>query len=555
MLSSLHIRNYILIDSLDITFPEGLVIVTGQTGAGKSILLGALSLLGGARADASQISEGADSCVVEAEFDGADERTRELLDENDIEWDGGHLVIRRVVNSSGRSRSFINDCPVPVTLLPQISERLIDIHSQHKSLLLTDKAFQLRMLDFYSGNASLLADCSRSWKTLQNLRTELVDAKEQLRRLSDEGEYNAAQFRQLDEARLQPGELEELELEQKSLANSEQIKEAFGKVMSIFEPEDTDIFPGLTQSLREVERQLQRAGKFVPGASGLSGRVESARIELDDIFSEVSSLDSSVNLSPERLQQVEDRMSLLYSLLKKHSCSDIGELIAVRDRYGASVSDIDTISDRIEALESEVSAALAGYESICAALHSSRVEHAPSFALSIAESLRFLELDRAVFEVDVLPAAPGSSGSDSVMFRFSSTGTGAVDIGKCASGGEISRIMLSLKAMLARYVGMPTLIFDEIDTGVSGSVADRMGKMICSMGDDMQVFSITHLPQVAAKGMAHYVVSKDVRDGRVISSIRKVEGEERVNEIARLLSGSVVTDAAVANARALMDER
>lgn len=554
MLSSLHIRNYILIDSLDITFPEGLVIVTGQTGAGKSILLGALSLLGGAKADASQISEGADSCVVEAEFDGADEHVHSLLDENDIEWDGGHLVIRRVVNASGRSRSFINDCPVPVTLLPSVSERLIDIHSQHKSLLLTDRAFQLNMLDFFSGNAALLTECSRSWKKLQALRTELSDAKEQLRRLTEEGEYNAAQFRQLDEARLRPGELEELELEQKSLANAEQIKEAFSKVSGFFEPVDSENFPGFSQSLREIERNLQRAGKFVPGAALLSDRVESVRIELDDIFSELSAMDASVSLSPERLMQVEDRMSLIYSLLKKHSCSSEEELVAVKERFGACVSDMETVGDRIVALESAVEEALASYEVLCARLHSSREEHAPLFAKSIVESLRFLELDRSVFEVDVMPAAPGSCGRDSVVFKFSSTGTGAVDIGKCASGGEISRIMLSLKAMLARYVGMPTLIFDEIDTGVSGSVADRMGKMICAMGDDMQVFSITHLPQVAAKGKAHYVVSKDVCGNRVISSIRKVEGEERVNEIARLLSGSIVTEAAVANARALMDE-
>lgn len=555
MLSSLHIRNYILIDSLDITFPEGLVIVTGQTGAGKSILLGALSLLGGAKADASQISEGADSCIVEAEFDGADEHVHSLLDENDIEWDGGHLVIRRVVNASGRSRSFINDCPVPVTLLPLVSERLIDIHSQHKSLLLTDKAFQLNMLDLFSGNAALLTECSLSWKKLQVLRKELSEAKEQLRRLTEEGEYNEAQFRQLDEARLHPGELEELELEQKSLANAEQIKEEFSRALDFFEPADSETFPGYSRSLREIERNLRRAGKFVPEAVILSDRVESVRIEIDDIFSELSSLDASVSISPERLMQVEDRMSLIYSLLKKHSCSSVEELMEVKDRYGACVSDMETVEDRIGTLESAVEEALAAYEAVCSALHSSRVEHAPLFAKSIIESLRFLELDRSVFEVDVLPAAPGACGRDSVIFKFSSTGTGAVDIGKCASGGEISRIMLSLKAMLARYVGMPTLIFDEIDTGVSGSVADRMGKMVCAMGDDMQVFSITHLPQVAAKGKAHYVVSKEVCGNRVTSSIRKVEGEERVGEIARLLSGSTVTEAAVANARALMDER
>ena len=555
MLSSLHIRNYILIDSLDISFPEGLVIVTGQTGAGKSILLGALSLLSGVRADASQISSGADNCVVEAEFDGADSRTREILDECGAEWDDGHLVIRRVVNASGRSRSFVNDCPVPVTVLPLLAERLIDIHSQHKSLVITDKAFQLRMLDLYAGNIGLLEECSSAWKAVKGLETEISAVEEKLRRLSAEGDYNAAQFRQLDEARLRPGELEELEAEQKSLANAEQIKEALGRVMNLFEPADGGTFPGLSVSLRDASRQLASVGKYVPAAQKLSERVESARIELDDILSETGSINESVSVSPERLDWVEERMSLLYSLLKKHSCADIEELIALRDRYGVGAMDMESLEDRLAELEKEREAGMKRYDAICSRLHSSRMEAVAPFSSSIVDSLHFLELDRAVFTVDISDCAPGPNGRDSVVFKFSASGTAPEDIAKCASGGEISRIMLALKAMLARYTGMPTLIFDEIDTGVSGSVADRIGKMVCDMGEDMQVFSITHLPQVAAKGKAHYVVTKKDVDGRMVSSIRKLSGEERVNEIARLLSGATITDAAVANAKALLEGR
>ena len=553
MLRSLHIRNYILIDALDIEFPEGLVIITGQTGAGKSILLGALSLLSGAKADASLIQEGADSCVVEAEFAGQDEALDALLAEADVEADGGTLLIRRVVSRSGRSRSFINDCPVQVGLLQQVAERLVDIHSQHKSLLLTDPHFQLSVLDHFAGNGARLTSCREAWRSLQDLRAQLAAERERLARLQADRDYNEAQWRQLDEAKLVPGELESLEEEQRGLAHAEQIKEALERALSLLEPEGES--PGVVAALKESARQLERIANFLPSVSDLQARLESARIELDDITSEIGTLDGRVDLSPGRLEQVEERMSLLYTLLKKHNCSSVDELVAVRERYNEALFDATAADDRIHDLEQAVGEAEGRYRAVCAELTASRCQAAPGFAAAITESLRFLELDRAVFDVAVAAAPESATGTDKVSYLFSATGREPADVAKCASGGELSRIMLSLKAMMARFIGMPTLIFDEIDTGVSGSVADKMGRMICEMGRDMQVFSITHLPQVAAKGDAHFVVSKSVQaDGRTVSTIREVQGDERTMEIARLLSGATISDAAVANARALLAE-
>ena len=552
MLHSLHIRNYILIDSLDIVFPEGLVIITGQTGAGKSILLGALSLLSGGRADASVISEGAESCVVEAEFSGRDETLGELLAEADVEPAGdGSLLIRRVVSRSGRSRSFINDCPVPVGLLQEVSARLVDIHSQHKSLLLSDPHFQLSVLDHFALNAQRLEACREAWRTLQSLRSQLSEARQRQARLLADRDYNEAQWRQLDEAALKPGELESLEEEQRSLAHAEQIRESLGRCLTLLRPEGE--LPGMSASLKEACRQLDHIVAYLPPAASLRERLESVRLELDDVDAELETLQDGADGSPERLEAVEARLSRLWSLLKKHDCRTVEQLIAVRERFGEALFDSQAGEDRILELEREEAQAAGRYDLCCAELTEARCLAAPEFAEAITASLRFLELDRAVFDVAVSAAPQSATGSDRITFLFSATGREPVDVAKCASGGELSRIMLSLKEMMARFVGMPTMIFDEIDAGVSGSVADKMGRMICGMGERMQVLSITHLPQVAAKGDAHFVVSKEISpEGRAVSSIRQVRGEERTREIARLLSGATVTPEAVANARALL---
>lgn len=561
MLKALHIKNYVLIDSLDIEFPAGLVIITGQTGAGKSILLGALSLVMGSRADSSVIGAAGDNCVVEAEFEVNDEdgSLRQYLDENEIDFDPvdgkGQLTIRRILNSNGRSRSFVNDSPAPLKVLSMLSSRLIDIHSQHETMLLRDKQFQMSMLDHFAGDSGLLQSCRTRWERLTGLKNDLDEVNANLSRTNAEKDYNQAQFERLDSAHLKDGELEELETEQKQLANAEEIKSSLYQVENYFSPSGDDAQDdrmSIDSMLKESSRILDKLSSYIPSVSALSERIESARLELDDVLSEVSDLEAGTEISDERLQEVEERLSLLYDLLKKYSCTQVSELIELRDRLSESLADTSVLEARKSALEKEIGEAEKDLADACSDLHDARAKAVPSFSENICNSIRSLELDRAVFDVVLEPGKPGPDGSDTILFRFSSTGKSPVDVAKCASGGEMSRIMLCLKAMMARYTNMPSMIFDEIDTGVSGSVADKMGSMICSMGDYMQVFAITHLPQVAAKGNAHYIVTKEFDGDRAISSIRKISGEDRVMEVARILSGSRVTPEAIANAKSLL---
>lgn len=561
MLKALHIKNYVLIDSLDIGFPAGLVIITGQTGAGKSILLGALSLVMGSRADSSVIGAAGDNCVVEAEFEVNDEggSLRQYLDENEIDFDPvdgkGQLTIRRILNSNGRSRSFVNDSPAPLKVLSMLSSRLIDIHSQHETMLLRDKQFQMSMLDHFAGDSGLLQSCRTRWERLTGLKNDLDEVNANLSRTNAEKDYNQAQFERLDSAHLKDGELEELETEQKQLANAEEIKSSLYQVENYFSPSGDDAQDdrmSIDSMLKESSRILDKLSSYIPSVSALSERIESARLELDDVLSEVSDLEAGTEISDERLQEVEERLSLLYDLLKKYSCTQVSELIELRDRLSESLADTSVLEARKSALEKEIGEAEKDLADACSDLHDARAKAVPDFSENICNSIRSLELDRAVFDVVLESGKPGPDGSDTILFRFSSTGKSPVDVAKCASGGEMSRIMLCLKAMMARYTNMPSMIFDEIDTGVSGSVADKMGSMICSMGDYMQVFAITHLPQVAAKGDAHYIVTKEFDGDRAISSIRKISGEDRVMEVARILSGSRVTPEAIANAKSLL---
>ena len=548
MLSGLHVSNYILIDSLDITFPEGLIIITGETGAGKSILLGALSLVLGARADASIVGPHADNCVVEASFAiGKDEALRRILRENDIPDDEGMLVLRRVVAQSGRSRCFAGDEPVSVAVLQELSARLVDIHSQHQTLLLSDERFRLEALDLKAGCRELRARCAQSWSQLQNARRALETLRSERDTLLRERDYNAAQHEQLSRAGLRDGELEELEAEQHQLAHAEEIKETLCAAEALFGGEDQD-GPSLSQRLREAEKLLDKAGRFVPSLSPLVERMESARLELDDIEAEIDAANSKTEVSPERLLWVEDRLGVLYGLMKKHGAANLQELIAQRDRLEGLLQEADNLDGREQELEKAVADSQKAYDNLAGELHHKRQEAAGPFADELQRQLRELELDHAVFQVSLESAAADSSGKDRVDFLFSASGQRLSDVAKSASGGELSRIMLSLKALMARHTQMPTLVFDEIDTGVSGSAADKMGSLVCRMGSHMQVFAITHLPQVAAKGQAHYLVSK--RED--VTSIRQLDREGRVREIARMLSGATVTEAAIANAKSLL---
>lgn len=555
MLSRLEIHNYILIDSLETDFPEGLVIISGQTGAGKSILLGALNLLAGGKADASMISEGAQNCIVEAVFTAVPDSVKGMLEEAGVEWNDGELVIRRLVAASGRSRAFINDCPVPVQLLSAAATSLFDIHSQRATMDLLDPFRQMDLLDRFAGNLELRGRYSASYSRLIGLKDRSRDLSETLARLNREKDYNEAQFRQLDSAAIKEGEMEELEAEQKKLANAEDIQTGLCGILERLNPSDGESLSA-DSSLKEAVKVLNRLSAYVPAAEGLSSRLESLRIELEDVLSEISDIVSTVDSSPDRLAKVDDRMSLIYSLYQKFSCSGEAELIALRDDYRNRLVNTGQIEEELAALQEEIRQEEKICDKLASALTESRLKASAPFSAKVQEMIRGLELQQAVFSVDISRTQnAGRYGRDNIVFLFSSTGRNALPVAKCASGGEMSRIMLCLKALMARFVSMPTLIFDEIDTGVSGSVADKMGSMICSMGKDMQVFAITHLPQVAAKGDAHYLVTKALQgDGRTVSSVTRLDDKDRVMEIARMLSGSSVTGAAVANAEALLNE-
>lgn len=564
MLCSLHIKNYILIDSLDVTFPEGLVIITGQTGAGKSILLGALSLLSGAKAETSMIGDNGESCVVEAEFvyKEDDEALAAILAQADIDpLPDRHLIIRRTLASSGRSRCFVNDNPVAVGVLQSISARLVDIHSQHRSLLLADRSFQLSLLDSFSGTCDVLKDCRNHWRGLQECNARLLSLSDKLRKVESDRDYNAATIEKLEKANLKEGEIEALEEEHKTLANAEEILSALSSAEELLCPSSPEAEEagrmGVSAALKEASRVLDRLkDKGGSAVSSLSSRIESVRIEVEDISSELDDIARRVDLSPSRLEVVEERMSFLYTLLKQYSCATVSELITLRDTLKEGMEDGSALEEEISSVTKKRDELFLLWKKDCETLSSLRRKAAPGLSRKVSESLKFLELDRSRFEVSVSCKEGGADGADKVDLLFSSTGDTPSELTKVASGGEMSRIMLSLKALMADYVGMPTLVFDEIDTGVSGSVADRMGRMICSMGNVMQVISITHLPQVAAKGEAHYLVSKSTNEatGKVLSSVRRIEGEERVREIARMLSGERISETALANARTLLSE-
>lgn len=578
MLSSLRIKNYFLIDSLDIQFPEGLVIITGQTGAGKSILIGALRLALGAKADASSIAEGAETCTIEAEFSSPDPALKAIFVEEDGEWDDSCLIVRRVLSRSGRSRCFINDCPASQAFLSRISAHLLDIHSQHQNLLLNDRHFQMSLLDYFAGNATLLADYTQCYEQCQQLAARVAALEKEINSADDEREYRQMQWERLDKASLRAGEMADLEEEERLLSNSEQIKSLFTTTLAAlsdgsdgsgagsgFSSGSGAGFDSLDARLRCAEKELRRLSAFYPECSEMAERLESSRLEIEDIAQEIEDRNALLEDSSSRLEQVQERLSLLQGLLRKYSCANEDELIAFRDSLSARLSDTGALEIEYNALCKELKKQQESLLALAHQLHQARVDAASPLSEAITRSIRSLELEYAQFVVqikapsDAAASQCGPKGYDQVSFLFSANGTKLEDVSKCASGGEMSRIMLSLKDMMARYAQMPTMIFDEIDSGVSGSVADRMGSMICAMGENMQVFAITHLPQVAAKGKAHYLVSKNFESDpsnpsahRAVSTLKRLNADERIQEVARMLSGSTLTPEAIENAKVLL---
>ena len=546
MLYSLSVNNYILIGSLETEFPEGLIIISGETGAGKSILLGALSLVLGAKADAAMVGPAGENCVVEAVF-GVDDTVRQILADADLPSEDDRLVLRRTVGRSGRSRSFANDEPVSVSVLQELSACLVDIHSQHQTLRLQDARFRMEALDLRAGCEELCKACADAWNQVLADRRTLQELEQRLASAQDQQEYNQSRWQRLEEAHLVSGELEDLEAEQKQLAHAEEIKETLSAADALLSPAGDEL-PSPAHQMRECVKLLEKAARFVPAMQALSERLTSARLEVEDIAAEVADESARLDVSPERLQQVEDRLSLLYGLFQKYGATTVDELIAERDRLSSLVMDASSLVADVEAARKALSAQEKTHADLCDQLHEKRLAGAKPFAAAVETLLHGLDLEKATFEVVLEDAVPGASGRDTVQFLFSSTGQIKADVSKAASGGELSRIMLSIKAEMARFKHMPTLVFDEIDSGVSGGTAHKMGQLVCEMGRSMQVFAITHLPQVAAKGHAHYLVSKASGS----TTVHKLDSEGRVQEIARMLSGASITPEAIANAQALL---
>lgn len=537
MLARLYISNYALIDSLDIEFPDGLIIVTGETGAGKSILLGALSMLLGKRTDSSIFSDVTRNCVVEAEFSGKS---------------GDSCILRRVITPAGRSRAFVNDEPVTLSALAEVSGRLIDIHGQHQHLLLTDPDYRLSVIDHFAGTLPLLAKYREAYSGCENLRNGISGLEKEIAAAERDAEYRRFQLDKLREARLVSGELQSLEEEHKALAHAGEIREGLEYAYMLMNNDETSV----VQRVKDAESRLLRYAQFDPRLQSLAERLESSRIELSDIESEIEGISSDITVSPQRLAEVEERMSLIYSLQRKYGCADEGELIALRDSLEASLEGTQDKEERLSGMKKE----LAELEGICreiaGELSARRRDASAALSVQLQEEIRSLEMPYAVFRAEVVSRGSlGPSGCDSLEFMFSANGESVLrDISRVASGGELSRVMLALKGLLARYASMPTMIFDEIDTGVSGRMADRMGDMIGRMGRDMQIFAITHLPQVASKRGTHYLVYKEFGEGGARTCIRQIAGEDRVREVARMLSGSELTPEAMDNARVLLEK-
>ena len=536
MLRKLTIQNYALIESLDIDFPGGLVIITGETGAGKSILLGALSLLLGGKSDVSVLKDTSRNCVVEGEFD---------IEGYDT------LILRRVVAPSGRSRVFINDEPASLAVLSEISHKLVDIHAQHDHLLLTDKAYQLSVLDYFSGADKLLSAYRDVHYKLLKGEAELARMRRTNEANALEREYKEFQLSKLQEASLVEGELEELELEQKQLSNAEEIKGSLHGSLELLRPMGSSV----VQNFKEAVHLLRKCYTFVPELKELAERLESCRIECKDIEQELEGLADGITASPQRLQIVDDRIAQIEDLLRRYSCSSVADLIEYRDKLKKELDGEFEAQEHVAQQEKIVDELSRRREELAAELSAKRNGKVAELSNVLRESVRNLEMPYAEFEVELTGLdSCTESGKDGIRFLFAANGgSKLVEISKVASGGELSRIMLCLKALMAQYTGMPTMIFDEIDTGVSGSIADKMGELIGQMGKNMQVFAITHLPQIAVKGETHLLVYKEFdADKQAHTKIKLLSGDERVNEVARMLSGSQLSQAAVENAKYLL---
>lgn len=550
MLKQLYIKNFTLIDELNISLYPGFSVITGETGAGKSIILGAIGLLLGNRADSKAIKAGRDRCVIEAHFDLSRYGMQKFFDDNDIDYDADDTIIRRELTAAGKSRAFINDTPVPLTRMRELGEQLVDIHSQHQNLLLQKEDFQLNVVDIIAQDADQLKVYQKEYYAYRKAKELLEELKAEIAKNRENEEFMRFQHKELDDANLQEGELEQLEQEAETLSYSEDIKTALYEADSALSGEDDSIL----DKLKNATHQLENICDVYPSMADVAGRMQSSYIELKDIAQEISSSVDHVEFDPNRLDAINTRLDKLYTLQQKFHVETVTELIATRDRIAEQLSHIDNGDEDIEEKEKEVAALLVKAEKQAALLTSIRQKSAKAIEKEMKGRLIPLGIPNVRFEIAFAEKPLSGNGADKVSFLFSANkSTQLQPVSQVASGGEIARVMLSLKAMISGAVKLPTIIFDEIDTGVSGKIAEKMADIMEEMGlQNRQVLSITHLPQIAAKGSHHYKVLKEETENGTISHMKELNNQERIEEIAQMLSGSDITQAALANAKELL---
>ena len=553
MLRSLYIQNYALIEKLDISFEQGFSVITGETGAGKSIILGAIGLLLGQRADVKSIRTGATKCIIEARFDISNYHMQPFFEENELDYED-ECILRRELYASGKSRAFINDTPAQLAQMKELGEQLIDIHSQHQNLLLNKEGFQLNVLDLLAHDEPALSAYQAAYTQWKQAQNDLDRLLERAARDKADEDYIRFQWEQLEEAHLTKGEQEELEQEAETLSHAEDIKASLYRTDQLFNNEEG----GLLSNLKECCNVIAELQAVYPAAEEWANRLESSYIELKDIADEVSDREEQVEFNPTRLDEVNERLNLIYSLQQKHRMDTVDELMALRDDYATRLASISSSDEEIETLKKRCGELQSEVRRQAAGLTEARREAAREVERQMAARLVPLGMPNVRFVVDMGERKePGLHGMDTVTFLFSANKNGTLqNISSVASGGEIARVMLSVKAMIAGAVKLPTIVFDEIDTGVSGEIADRMADIMQEMANnDRQVISITHLPQIASRGRAHYKVYKKDNETETNSHIRRLTDEERVEEIAHMLSGATLTEAALNNARALLKTR
>lgn len=550
MLRHLYIKNFTLIDVLDIELHPGFSVITGETGAGKSIVLGAIGLLLGQRADLKAIKQGADKCVIEAHFDLSRYDLQPFFDENDIEYDADDTIVRRELTASGKSRAFINDVPVPLSLLKELGEQLVDVHSQHQNLLLNKQDFQLEVVDILAADRDDLASYQQVFADYQSLQRKMEDLKDEIEQNRQNADFLQFQFNELSNARLVSGEQEELEQRSDTMTHSEDIKKALYEADNALSGEQNGVVASLRQSLQAL-RGIERV---YPQALELADRMDSTYIELKDVAQEISAKLEETDFDPAELDMVNQRLDKIYDLEKKYRVESIDDLLALQQELDEKLGKIENSDEALAELQQQLDSMQKVVGEKAQVLTTQRQQAARQIEQEMQERLVILGMPNVRFKVEMVTVPFGRNGQDKVSFLFSAnTSTALQPVSQVASGGEIARVMLALKAMISGAVKLPTIVFDEIDTGVSGKIAEQMAGIMYEMGQHgRQVISITHLPQIAAQGSTHYKVYKEETAQGTTSHMQLLTDEQRVSEIAQMLSGTSVSDAAIENAKQLM---